>query len=295
MVPEGPSCLQKPWWRVTSALFWDTREVEIAQSTPIPQPAEPSQGALPLLTVDYARLGLRRGELLLDLGCGAGRHAFEAVRLGARAVAVDADPAEVTGVAAMLALMSAEAGPPAAGTTAATRPGTGTVVRADAGLLPFADATFDRVIAAEVLEHLPADTVAMAELARILRPGGTMAVSVPRFGPELVNWALSERYHKRPGGHVRIYRRSQLVQRLAGAGLQITGAHHAHALHTPYWWLRCALGVDNEAHPAVKAYHRMLVWDIVEAPALTRVTEHILNPILGKSLVLYLVRQAPQG
>lgn len=234
----------------------------------------------PVLTVDYSLLGLRRGELVLDLGCGGGRHAFEAIRLGARVVALDADQAEVNRVAAMLSAVAAEAG------------GAGTVARADASGLPFADGIFDRVIAAEVLEHIQADTVAMAELARVLRPGGTMAVTVPRFGPELVNWILSDRYHNRPGGHVRIYRRSQLSERLTAAGLVPQGSHHAHALHSPYWWLRCAVGVDNEDHVAVRAYHRMLVWDIMAAPPLTRMTERLLNPLLGKSLVLYLAKGA---
>jgi hypothetical protein len=32
----------------------------------------------------------------------------------------------------------------------------------------------------------------MGELARVLKPGGTMAITVPRFGPELINWALSD-------------------------------------------------------------------------------------------------------
>ncbi len=40
-------------------------------------------------------------------------------------------------------------------------------------------------------------------------------------------------------------------------------------------------------HPLVKAYHRLLVWDIAKAPALTRTTERLLNPVLGKSLVVY--------
>lgn len=187
----------------------------------------------------------------------------------------------------MFAAMAAESGATGAGATGAGA----AVLRADATQLPFADGTFDKVIAAEVLEHLREDTAAMAELARVLRPGGTMAASVPRYGPELVNWALSDRYHNRPGGHVRIYRRSQLIARLARAGLSLVGSHHAHALHSPYWWLRCALGVDNEDHPAVAAYHRLLVWDIMAAPALTRVPEHLLNPVLGKSLVVYLVRE----
>ena len=228
-----------------------------------------------MLTVDYDRLGVRPGERLLDLGCGAGRHAFEAVKRGADVVALDADGSEIKHVALMFDELASE------------ETGAGAAVQGDAFHLPFSDGTFDRVVAAEVLEHLPADRSAIAELTRVLRPGGTMAVTVPRWFPELVNWALSDDYHTVEGGHVRIYRRSALEERLREAGLRITGADHAHALHSPYWWLKCAVGVRNDDHPLVKAYHRLLVWDIVSAPPLTRIADRVLNPVIGKSLVLY--------
>jgi len=130
--------------------------------------------------------------------------------------------------------------------------------------------------------------VAMAELARVLRPGGTIAITVPRFGPELINWALSDEYHSVEGGHVRIYRKNVLLERLTATGLVPYGHHHAHALHAPYWWLKCAVGTTNDEHPAVKAYHRLLVWDIMKAPKLTRYAERVLNPLIGKSMIIYL-------
>jgi SAM-dependent methyltransferase len=233
-----------------------------------------------MLTVDYGRLGVRPGDRLLDLGCGFGRHAFEAARRGATVVALDAGPEEVAQVRATLGAMVD------AGELAAEHPAS--AVQGDALSLPFADGAFDRVIASEVLEHIPDDTAAMRELARVLRPGGTMAVTVPRCVPEAVNWALSDEYHDTPGGHVRIYRRSTLERRLEAAGLDPTGHHHAHGLHSPYWWLRCLVGPSNESHPAVAAYHRLLVWDIVKAPIVTRTADRMLNPLIGKSLVVYL-------
>ena len=51
-----------------------------------------------MLTVDYDRLGVGPGDLVLDLGCGFGRHAFEAARRGASVVALDAGPEEVAQV-----------------------------------------------------------------------------------------------------------------------------------------------------------------------------------------------------
>jgi hypothetical protein len=129
----------------------------------------------------------------------------------------------------------------------------------------------------------------------VLAPGGLLAVSVPRAWPELVNWALSRQYHEVDGGHVRIYRRSQLRGRLERAGLRLVRSHHAHALHSPYWWLRCLVGVGRDDHPLVAAYHRFLVWDIVRRPRAVRLLERLLDPVIGKSLVLYLEKPADGG
>jgi hypothetical protein len=64
-------------------------------------------------------------------------------------------------------------------------------------------------------------------------------------------------------------------------------SHHAHALHSPYWWLKCAVGPSNDSHPLVAKYRKFLEWDIIEGPRSTRIAEKILNPVLGKSFVVY--------
>ena len=233
-----------------------------------------------MLTARYDTLGVDPGDAVLDLGCGFGRHAFEAARRGARVVALDAGREEVLAVRATFAAMI-DAGEIDAGTRAAA-------VQGDALAVPFADECFDRVICSEVLEHIPDDLAAIGELARVLRPGGTMAVTVPRRGPERINWALSRAYHEVPGGHVRIYSRRVLQDRLAAAGLRVRGHHYAHALHSPYWWLKCLVGTTNETNFFVRQYHRFLVWDIMSHPALTTRLDAVLNPLVGKSLVVYL-------
>jgi SAM-dependent methyltransferase len=233
-----------------------------------------------VLTVDFDRLGLRAGERVLDMGCGAGRHAFEMYRRGADVVAFDQDGDELAGVLELFAAMR-EAGEVPAGAEADIKQG-------DALSLPFVDGEFDRVVAAEVLEHIVDDTTAIAELARVLRPGGTLAVTVPRWLPEKVCWALSREYHEVEGGHVRVYTGEELVGKLRDAGLVFEGRGHVHGLHAPYWWIKCAVGVGNDRHPLVTAYHRMLVWDIMKRPRVTRLAEQALNPLIGKSLVVYL-------
>ncbi len=237
-----------------------------------------------MLTVDLERAAIRPGLLVLDLGCGGGRHTFACLKAGAHVVALDAARSEIDGVLGMVAALHGAGEVPGG-----TRHGG---VVADATRLPFADASFDRVIASEVLEHLVDDEAAIAELARVLKRGGLAALSVPAAGPERANWALSADYHQVAGGHVRIYRRRVLVGRCERAGLRFVGSHHAHALHSPYWLLRCAVGIGRDDHPLVAAYHRLLVWDITRRPAVTRALEKVLNPLIGKSLVVYVEKSA---
>jgi hypothetical protein len=71
------------------------------------------------------------------------------------------------------------------------------------------------------------------------------------------------------------------------------GRHYAHGLHSPYWWIKCAVGVDNDGHRLVRSYHRLLVWDIVRRPRVTRWADRALNPLIGKSLVVYLHKPVP--
>ena len=237
-----------------------------------------------MLTVDFDRLPMGPGDRVLDLGAGQGRHTYEILRRGAEAVAVDLDAGDLEQVEEMVGAMALEGeiAPPA-------RPVTRV---ADALALPFPPGHFDRVIAAEILEHLPDDRAAIAEIVRVTAAGGLVAVTVPRRWPERVCWALSDAYHEVEGGHVRIYRASELRSRLEEAGLEFTGSHHAHALHSPYWWLKCAVGVDKET-ALTRAYHRLLVWDMMSRPALTQVGERLLNPVLGKSVVLYFRKPVP--
>ncbi|MEZ5095310.1 MAG: class I SAM-dependent methyltransferase [Nocardioides sp.] len=235
-----------------------------------------------MLTVDFDRLGVRAGDRVLDLGCGGGRHAFEAYRRGADVIAFDQDADELSGVAELFAAMR-EAGEVPDGADADVKQG-------DALALPFADGEFDRVVAAEVLEHIPADIQAIEELVRVLRPGGTAAFTVPRWLPEAICWRLSGDYHNAPGGHIRIYTDKELTAKAESAGLALTGRGYAHGLHSPYWWLKCAVGLDRDDHPAVRAYHRLLVWDIMKKPRTTRYAERVLDPVIGKSLVLYFTK-----
>jgi SAM-dependent methyltransferase len=237
-----------------------------------------------MLTVDFDRLEIGPLTRVIDVGCGAGRHAFEAYRRGADVIAFDQNAAELEDVQTIFTAMADNGEVPAAASAQ-------TVV-GDALKLPYPDESFDCVIASEILEHIPDDETLIAELVRVLKIGGTLAVTVPRWFPEQVCWWLSDEYHSNDGGHVRIYRASELQAKIASSGMTFNHRHHAHGLHSPFWWLKCAVGVSRSDHPVVSAYHKMLVWDLMRRPLLTRMAESLMNPMVGKSVAMYFVKPA---
>ena len=234
-----------------------------------------------MLTVRFSELSIGPGTLFLDAGAGFGRHAFEAARLGAQVVALDYAQDEVIAMRATFSAMY-EAGEIKAENLVG-------VLRGDAKCLPFADNSFDCIVTSEVLEHIQNDVAAFSELARVLKPGGTLGATVPSWFPEKINWMLSDEYHAPfvVGGHVRIYSGTELKAKLRAAGLRVVGKHRAHGLHSPYWWLRCAVGPAREDNRMVNVYKKFLEWDIISKPKVTQVAERVLAPVLGKSYVVY--------
>ena len=210
-----------------------------------PQPDRDADADDPLRRL--RALGLRPGSRVLDVGAGFGRHAFELARRGSASSPSTTPPTRSQGTKDTFAAMVDAGEIPAERFVG--------VLRGDATRLPFADASFDAVITSEVLEHIPDDTGALAEMVRVLRPGGAFAATVPTWLPEKINWMLSDEYHAPAavGGHVRIYSATELKAKLRAAGLGLAGSHHAHALHSPYWWLKCAVGVNDDDHPLVVA------------------------------------------
>ncbi|MFP6664775.1 MAG: methyltransferase domain-containing protein [Deltaproteobacteria bacterium] len=243
-----------------------------------------------MLTIELERLHLSPGAKVLDVGCGEGRHIQHTLRYpGVMAIGLDLGEDEVRATRKRLQEMQEidfEMG------GAASNPGPCASIRGSSYELPFGDGTFDCVIISEVMEHLEEDERALLEISRVLKPGGTLAVSVPREGPEEICWKLSDEYPapKSVGGHVRIYRGEQLPEMLERNGYRVVASHYAHALHAPYWWLKCFFGLDKEDVWPVALYHRLLVWDLMKKPWLTGFVERLLNPLIGKSVVFYAIK-----
>ncbi|MFN2327417.1 MAG: class I SAM-dependent methyltransferase [Chromatocurvus sp.] len=228
-------------------------------------------------TVDRCHFPLHSGHRVLDLGCGEGRHAV--------AVHLD-DGADVLGIDLSLAdLLTARRKHEDYRRDSDTA--LFALTNASALALPLADESLDAVICSEVLEHIDDYRAVLREIVRVLRPGGLLCISVPRAWPECFCWWLSRAYHEVPGGHLRIFGRRRLQAEVSELGFACYHRHGAHALHAPYWWLQCLFWRTRETNALIRQYHRLLVWDMFEKPLVTRTLERLLNPWMGKSVVMY--------
>lgn len=233
-------------------------------------------------TVDFTYLPLAKGDVVLDLGCGEGRHVIAAyLEQDIVSIGVDLNLKDLIATREKFKPFEQADNPVKSFGLAS----------ANALSLPFADHTFDKVICSEVLEHIPDYAAALAELNRVLKPGGLFCTSVPRAWPERICWFFSDAYYKVEGGHVRIFDARQLSSEIESLGFNAFQRHWAHALHAPFWWLKCLFWQTQNKNWLIKQYHRLLVWDLMQRPWVTRFLEQCLNPVMGKSVVMYFVKQ----
>ncbi len=228
-------------------------------------------------TIRFKNLNLSNDEFLLDMGCGEGRHSIGAyIETQANILGLDLSMKDLKIAQNRLNDFDTS------NIKSVCQFGGADIVS-----IPLLDSSLDAVICSEVLEHVDSPQESIKELIRVLKPGGVLALSVPRYMPELICWKLSKEYSKTPGGHVRIFKHKQLKKLGINNGLEYQSFHWAHGLHSPYWWLQCLFWKTKETSHIVNLYHKLLVWDLMKKPLLTKIFEAILQPLIGKSLVMY--------
>jgi SAM-dependent methyltransferase len=153
---------------------------------------------------------LERGEApahprVLDAGCGTGRNLAE-LRAGAATLhGVDSAPEAVE---------------------FCRKRGLDGVTESELDVLPFQDASFDLLLATDVVEHLDDDVGALRELRRVAAPGARLLLTVPAY-----QWLWSA--HDESHQHRRRYTRPELVARVRAAGWEPTVASYFNALLLP--------------------------------------------------------------
>ncbi len=235
-----------------------------------------------MLTVDFNLLGVRAGDVALDAGCGEGRHSFEFIRRGAKVLCMDMDMPSLLKARYTLAYMKDN--------RQAHDEGRFLPHIGDALNLPFRDGTFDRIICSEVMEHVSDDRRACRELTRVLKKGGSIAITVPTYPSEALNDALTYEYYSSPGGHIRRYVPRELAAIMAECGLEVYGVRFKHSLHTIYWIIRSVVGLHNNDQPITRMYRKFLTLGLYSKNFYPRV-EAFFDNFFPKSIILYAVKK----
>ena len=230
-----------------------------------------------MLTFNLKKYELKNDGVLLDVGCGEGRHIFGVMQDYPlmKCIGIDMDHESIKiaeeGYDYFKSISHAGA----------------EFLKGSAYNIPFPDNFFDLVICSEVLEHLHEYNDAVKEMHRVLKPGGKLYASVPASWPEKICWNLSKDYQNQPGGHLRIFDQKELVSEIQEEGFIFLSSERFHAIHSPYWWLRCFFWNSQDSNFIVKLYKKILEIHILKKPLLIDIIDKLLNPILGKSFSMY--------
>jgi len=228
-----------------------------------------------MLTVNFRTLPLEKGDLVLDAGCGEGRHTFECYRHDCRILGMDLSHHSLLKAKYVLGEMKKRK----------EAKGRVLLLRGDALRFPFPDGTFDKIICAEVIEHVDDDRKGVAALARILTEGGKIAITVPtRMTEHVYDW-LSKEYFRTPGGHVRKVIPRILAGYMEENRLRVYAVGFAHSFHFPYWMLRCIFGLHKENARIPALYKKVLYYSLFSKPL--RRMEKFSNCFFPKSIILY--------
>ena len=230
-----------------------------------------------MLTFNFKKINLSSKAKILDVGCGEGRHIFGSLQAFNQPYCIGYDqhiPSLNTCKEGLEFFKELDKG--------------GSIfMQGSVYKLPFADDSFDLIFCSEVLEHLDDYHLALNEIHRVLKTGGKFLPSVPSFWPEKICWTLSKGYQNMPGGHVRIFKKKQVISEITNHGFNYESSERFHGLHSAYWWLRCMFWNTQESNWMVKKYKQFLEYQILQNPYWLQKLENMLNPVFGKSIAYY--------
>ena len=234
-----------------------------------------------MLTFDFNRININPEGTMLDLGCGEGRHIFGVMEKFPDLKCIGLDPHIESLDKAFEGLKFLES-------ISNTKT---SFLSGSAYSLPFCDDSFDLVVCSEVLEHLHDYKDAIKEINRVLKPGGQFLASVPAEFPEKICWFLSEAYQNQPGGHLRIFKKNELIKEIAEHNFSFESSQRFHSIHSAYWWLRCLFWKSQESNIIIKGYKKILERHVLKKPFFLDSIDKFFNPILGKSIAFYFVKK----
>ena len=229
-------------------------------------------------TFEFSKLNLKKIRKIIDVGCGNGRHlkSLSFVLHNAEVIGIDHSKDEINKLKDEFTNFSCK------------NHNSYEFLHHDIRDIPIKDSSQDLVICSEVLEHVPNYEAVLAECYRVLKPAGVLLISVPTYTPEKLCWLFSKKYRQTPGGHIRIFKKAQLMESFNKLKLNLFNYHRQHSFHSIYWILRSKNNMEESDF--LKSFHGLLVKQMFGQAQTSAFIEKMLNPLFGKSECFYLTK-----
>ena len=229
-------------------------------------------------TFEFNKLNLKKINCAVDVGCGNGRHlkSLSHKIKNAHIVGIDHSHTEIVNLTSEFDDIGCK------------NNNTYEFISHDIRNLPLKDNSQDLVICSEVLEHIPNYEAVLSECYRVLKPAGVLLISVPTYTPEKLCWLFSKKYQQTPGGHIRIFKKAQLMESFKKHKLILFNHHRQHSFHSIYWILRSKNNMEESDF--LKSFHGLLVKQMFGQAQTSAFIEKMLNPLFGKSECFYLTK-----
>lgn len=223
--------------------------------------------------IDLEIWGLPKGSTVMDLGAASGVVAEGLAREGFKVKGIEYDPKLVTEWRKK------------------DHPSSVEIIEGDGRKLPYQDREFDGALALEVLEHIQETDQVLAELARVIKPGGKLVVGVPTAATERIYYRFNQDFAKM-ATHVHVFSKRGLTEKLEQAGFKIYASRGENSEYTPLWFgLALAMTpFDFTGHTIHETTWEKLYWKgfkLLEILKLRGLLESLGNHLWPRSLYLY--------
>lgn len=229
-----------------------------------------------IASIELQHFPINKYITLLDFGFGDGSKSLQFSRLGVDITAADVDRDNISYLKAKIKKFHIK---------------NIKAVKLDGGKLPFISNSFDRIIANEVLEHIPNTRHTLRELYRITKPGGIICISIPTTLTETIYSKINSNYLYN-AGHVHIFKDQELITQIKNVGFSIQFISYKNFQFALFWLIQSLFKINPNGNgkPYSKPRFDVLYWKLWGVLHILKLGNPLIelgNHILPKSIYIY--------